>query len=61
MTEQEQVNEILAEARAYGLEWEVQEWAHKYLEEGHEIVEAYQMGFNVLQLKKIGRETTHKT
>lgn len=46
ISEQDHINELLAEASAYGLEQEVQEAAHGYLNQGYSAVEAYEMGFN---------------
>lgn len=51
-TEQEQkmlwIAEILTEASRWGLRWEVETWAKKFMEEDPEldIVEAYQNAFN---------------
>jgi len=43
-----QIQEILAEARAYGLQHEVNEWADKFMDESPELtpLEAYVMAFN---------------
>lgn len=46
VSEQAHINELLAEASAYGLENEVQEAAHGYLNQGYSAIEAYEMGFN---------------
>ena len=46
ISEQDHISELLAEARAYGLEYEVQEAAHGYLNQGYSAIEAYEMGFN---------------
>ena len=40
------IEEILAEANAYGLRAEVQEWANKLMKEGHDYEAAYTMAFN---------------
>jgi len=42
------IKEILKEASAYGLEWEVQEWANKYLKTnpGLDPVDAFQRAYN---------------
>lgn len=40
------IEEILAEANAYGLKAEVQTWANKLLKEGYDYEAAYQMAFN---------------
>ena len=37
---------ILLEASAYGLRSEVEEYAKKYISEGHEYVESYHMAYN---------------
>ena len=39
------VEEILAEANAYGLKEEVQRWAYKLIDEGYGVEEAYQQAF----------------
>ena len=36
---------ILREASAYGLEWEVREWAGKYIKKGYGYVESFQMAY----------------
>jgi hypothetical protein len=43
-----QIQEILAEARAYGLQHEVNEWADKFMDESPELtpLQAYAMAFN---------------
>ena len=51
-TEQEQlmlqIEEILEEADRWGLRWEVQTWANKFMDENPELdpVTAYEYGFN---------------
>lgn len=46
VSEQEHINELLAEAKAYDLRWEVETTAQSYIEEGYSAIEAYEMGFN---------------
>jgi hypothetical protein len=36
---------ILEEASAFGLRWEVQEWANVFIEEGVDVVDAYNQAF----------------
>ena len=47
MTSEEQIEEILIEASAYGLREEVMEWAKKEMKENPSIqkVEAYELAF----------------
>lgn len=42
----EHIELILTEANAYGLRWEVQNCAQRYISEGYEYVESYQMAYN---------------
>jgi hypothetical protein len=48
MTNEEQIEEILMEADAYGLRWEVNEWARKEMEKNPNMdkVHAYQNAFD---------------
>ena len=46
MTTEEQIEEILHEASAYGLRVEVMETAKQYMEEGMERLLAYENAFN---------------
>jgi hypothetical protein len=48
MTNEELIEEILIEASAYGLRWEVNEWARKEMEKNPKIdkVQAYQNAFD---------------
>ena len=46
MTAEEQIEEILMEASAYGLRLEVMEWAKRFMEEGKDKLIAYEMAFN---------------
>lgn len=39
------IEEVLAEANAHGLKIEVQEWADKFLKQGYDIENAYNMAF----------------
>jgi hypothetical protein len=45
MTHEEQIEEILHEASAYNLRWEVMEEAKKLQEEGYDRVTAYELAF----------------
>jgi len=45
MTTEEQIEEILMEASAYGLRLEVMEWAKRFMEEGHDKIIAYELAF----------------
>ncbi len=40
------IEETLAEANAYGLKAEVQEWANKFVKEGYDYRAAYAMAFD---------------
>jgi hypothetical protein len=46
MTTEEQIEEILMEASAYGLRIEVLETAKDYIKEGYDKVSSYQIAFN---------------
>jgi hypothetical protein len=46
LEEQMDIELILKEASAYGLQIEVDETAHKFLEEGCSPIEAYQHAYN---------------
>jgi hypothetical protein len=46
MTTEQQIEEILMEASAYGLRWEVIETAKQYQSEGMDKVLAFQNAFN---------------
>jgi hypothetical protein len=46
MTTEEQIEEILIEASAYGLRIEVMELAAKLISEGHIKIKAYELAFN---------------
>lgn len=46
MTTEEQIEEILMEASAYGLRSEVIEWARKFMSEGCDKLIAYELAFN---------------
>ena len=48
MTSEEEIEEILYEASAYGLRTEVMEWAQKELQQNPKMrkVDAYQIAFN---------------
>ena len=46
MTTEEQIEEILMEASAYGLRIEVLETAKDYIKEGYDKVSSYEMAFN---------------
>ena len=48
MTTEEQIEEILMEASAYGLRTEVMDWARKEMKENPKMekVDAYQIAFN---------------
>jgi len=48
MTNEEEIEEILYEASAYGLRTEVMDWARKEMEENPKLsmVEAYEIAFN---------------
>jgi hypothetical protein len=46
MTTEHQIEEILMEASAYGLRWEVIETAKKYQSEGMDKVLAFETAFN---------------
>lgn len=48
MTHEEEIEEILIEADAYGLRLEVMEWAKKELEENPKLrkVDAYHLAYN---------------
>ena len=45
MTEQQQIEEILLEANAYGVKEEVQQLATQFILEGWTIVEAYKLAY----------------
>lgn len=45
ISDKQTIEEILAEANAYGLKWEVQDWANKLMNEGKPELEAYQLAF----------------
>ena len=47
LEEQIHIEEILAEARAYGLDWEVKQWAETFMKEDPELkhVDAYQLAY----------------
>lgn len=46
MTNEEQIEEILTEASAFGLRFEVLQTANDYIAEGWELILAYQMAFD---------------
>ena len=46
MTAEEQIEELLMEASAYGLRNEVIEWATKFMNEGCDKLIAYELAFN---------------
>lgn len=46
MTAEEQIEELLMEASAYGLRNEVIEWAKKFMSEGCDKLIAYELAFN---------------
>ena len=46
MTAEEQIEEILMEASAYGLRIEVLETAGNYIKEGYDKLSSYEMAFN---------------
>lgn len=48
MTAEEQIEEILQEASAYGLRVEVIEWAKKLIEEGYDRVTSFELAFQEL-------------
>jgi hypothetical protein len=45
MSVEEQIEEILQEASAYGLRYEVNMWAKQYIEDGYLSLQAYQKAF----------------
>ena len=47
LEEQIHIEEILAEARAYGLDWEVKSWAMQFMKDNPEmpLVDAYQLAY----------------
>jgi hypothetical protein len=48
MTVEEQIEEILIEASTYGLRSEVVEWAKKFMNNGYERIEAYELAYSEL-------------
>ena len=47
MTDKQQIEEILLEANAYGLRWEVKTWAQKFIKENTKLTEiqAHQLAY----------------
>ena len=47
MTDKQQIEEILLEANAYGLRWEVKTYAKKFIKENEKLTEiqAYQLAY----------------
>jgi len=45
LSEHMYIEEVLAEANAFGLKAEVQKWANKFLKEGHDYETAYTMAY----------------
>ena len=47
MTDKQQIEEILEEANAYGLRWEVKTYAKKFIKENEKLTEiqAYQLAY----------------
>lgn len=46
MTTEEQIEEILIEAAAYGLRSEVMGWAKKFMNDGYDRIGAYELAYS---------------
>lgn len=46
MTQKQQILDILTQAKQYGLQWEVEEWAGKFRNKGYDPITSYQLALN---------------